>query len=298
MSDNLVMKKPGELSVVTWIKRRIKRNKNNIGLFIGATGSGKSYACISEAQQIDPEFDIKKQVVFKLSSVMKLLNDDAFKKKKWKIVIYEEFQISASNRAWQSTMNKMINYLFSTFRHQNIILFINCPYRDFIDSQTLKLIHSIQAMQGIDRKKKVAKVSVKIMQYNDRMKKFYEHSLYFIDSDKKVKQVGLIQIKKPDDASCKIYEEMKTEFTNKLNKDILASCLEVEEGKQKKGKPLKQLTELQEKIVELHESGTTSQKEIGKLLGKDPSQVCRNIQFIRNKGYLLRKEGYSANGTK
>jgi len=186
-------------------------------------------------------------------------------------------------------MNKMINYLFSTFRHQNIILFINCPYRDFIDSQTLKLVHSIQEMRGIDRKKKVAKVSVKIMQYNDKLKKFYEHSLYFIDSDKKVKQVGLIQIKKPDDASCKIYEDMKTEFTDQLNKDIMKSCLEVEQGKQKKGKPSRPLTEHQEKIVELYESGTTIQTEIAKILGKTQQNISLNFKFIRNKGYLLGK---------
>jgi len=100
-------------------------------LFQGPSGSGKTWAALSQAYQIDPTFDVSKQLVFDIRGLMKLINDQHFKERIWKIVIADEFQTSTGNRNWQSVQNKMMNYLVSTFRHQNIVLYFCCPYRDF-----------------------------------------------------------------------------------------------------------------------------------------------------------------------
>ncbi len=283
--DNMVLKKKGESSLATWIKRRKKRNQNKVSITQGATGSGKTYADISICLEIDPEFDVDKQVVFSLKELMELINDDWFKKKKWKQIIFEEFQISMSNRAWQSAMNKMLNYLLSTFRHQNILLYLNAPYKDFLDSQAMKLIHIVFETKGIDRKKKTVKITPKIQQYNPKMKKTYEHSIYVIYPDKKVKQLSLLNVKKPPEDVCKIYEAKKEEFTSKLNKNIMQQAIEMD-NKENGVKEKKPLTDKQKETLELYIEHKNMQK-VADIMGIVVSNVHFHIDAAKKKGYTL-----------
>jgi len=70
---NMVMKKIGEMSLVTWIKNRIKKNENCNIFTSGPTGSGKSYANLSIALKIDPDFDPDTQVVFSFKDLLRTI---------------------------------------------------------------------------------------------------------------------------------------------------------------------------------------------------------------------------------
>lgn len=75
----MVKKRKGELSLVTWIKNRIKKNENANIFTSGPTGSGKSYANLSLALQIDPDFDPDTQIVFsfkELLQTIRMFNND------------------------------------------------------------------------------------------------------------------------------------------------------------------------------------------------------------------------------
>jgi len=72
-SGNMVMKKSGEMSLVTWIKNRIKKNENCNIFTSGPTGSGKSYANLSIALKIDPDFDPDTQVVFSFKDLLRTI---------------------------------------------------------------------------------------------------------------------------------------------------------------------------------------------------------------------------------
>lgn len=186
--------------------------------FMITKNSGKSWGMLSLAYNIDPEFSID-QVAFSFREVMTIINSDWFKKKKWKIILFDEPQTDISNRAWQSLTNKLMNYLVSTFRHQNIVLLFATPYSDFIDSQTKKLIHCVFDVRGHSRKTKKAQIRPKLLQYNSKMKKFYEHSLYVIDRGG-YNKLTMMFIDEPPKHLIKPYEEKKTAFTDALNKDI------------------------------------------------------------------------------
>ena len=213
------MYKKGESSWVRWIKKRITHNLNFVSLAQGPTGIGKSWAMLKLAYDIDSTFTID-QVAFDFKGVMEIINAEWFKKKKWKIIIFDEAQTSISNRQWQSKANKLMNYLLSTFRHQNIIFLFTSPYSDFLDSQSMKLLHCVFDCKGWNKKTKKSTMRPKLLQYNSKMKKFYEHSLYAI------KKTGTYKLTKwslspPPKFLVEPYEKRKKAFTSNLNQEIM-----------------------------------------------------------------------------
>ena len=289
MIENLIMKKKGESAIVTLTRKRIRLNLNMPCIFSGKLGSGKTWSGISFALELDPEFDVEKQVVFDFKECMNLINSDLFKSKKIKIIIWDEPQISISNRAWQSQMNRLVNYLFSTFRHQNIILIMCAPYKDFLDSQTMKLILWEFQCSKIDRKNNQCIVYPKYQQYNSVKKKTYPHALNVIINNKRV-VMPTWRINKPPKEAIAIYEKKKTEFTTKLNNSIQNALDDMDkQPEEEDSKPKKQLTEFQEKILECWKEGMI-QKDIAKKLKRNASNICLNESYMRNKGYC--KENY------
>jgi DNA-binding CsgD family transcriptional regulator len=289
---NLIKYKKGEDSWIRWIKKRLRHNLNFLALFQGPTGSGKTWASISVAQQIDKDFSVD-QIVFSFKELMDVINADWFKEKKPKIIIFDEPQVSISNRSWQSTTNKLMNYLASTFRHQNIILLFASPYIDFLDKQTTRLIHCIFECMSIDKKKKTCKLKPLIQQYNSRLKKTYQHPLYVINDKRKLSPLRRWEIPSPTKEMIELYEKKKEEFTSELNKKISGDVnklsgvkveASVSEGRQLKYR--KQLTERQKGILELLAKGH-NQKEAAKILNISQSRLSTAKDAAFKRGWLV-----------
>lgn len=284
------MHKEGENSFITYIKKRIKHNLNFVCLFQGASGIGKTWSAISMAQQIDPEFDTERQVTFDFKETMTLINNEWFKQKKWKIIIFDEPQISISNRTWQSLANRLMNYLLSTFRHQNVILIFCSPYKDFLDSQSVKMIHCIFECMGVDKKKGLSKVRPKLQQYNSSMKKTYQHRLYVIGKGK-VRPMTEWLINKPTKESIDIYERRKTEFTSRLNKDIQKSLDDMTSDKNKDDVKVvnretrRALTPKQLQVMKC--LANHKYKEASAILHMGLGQLFSHKKYAMKKGYTL-----------
>jgi len=292
---NLILYKQGEHSFVRWIKKRIKKNLNFFAGFHGATGIGKSWAGISIAYSIDPNFEVR-QIVFSFKQLMEVLDSDWFKKKEWKIIIFEELQTSISNRQWQALTNRLFNYLISTFRHQNIILLFNSPYSDFLDSQTMKLVHCKFDVLGHSTKTKLTHLRPKLLQYNSERKKYYFHFLQVMHKGKRgAKKLENMYVSKPPKHLIEPYEKFKAEFTANLNKDIqrqLNQIQAVEDVSVEGRKPFNK-TSMQPLIWEHFKDGYSNYQEIAdkleKIKGKpiDLGQISRNVRSMEAKGWLL-----------
>lgn len=289
---NLIMYKQGEDSFIRWIKKRITLNLNFISLFQGSTGIGKTWSAISTAQMIDPEFSVE-QIVFDFKELMAVINSDWFKQKKWKIIIFDEPQITISNRNWQSMTNKLMNYLLSTFRHQNVILIFCSPFVDFLDSQSMKLLHCIFECVGVNKKNELSRVRPKIQQYNSYLKKTYQHPLYVI----KGKQTIPLRdwyIPKPSMELIEKYEAKKTQFTTNLNREIMNKLNEItEENKPKENNgnmPLnvrKPLTDKQLQVMKV--LANHKYIEASKMLNMSLGQLHSHKKYAMKKGYTLQE---------
>ena len=213
--DKKILGKPTQKKYwITYIKQRIKKNKNFLGFISGPTGSSKSYSSLRICEELDPEFNID-NCVFGGLELMKLINSG--KLKSGSAIVFEEVGVEMSSKNWQSTTNKMINYLIQTFRHRNFILIFNSPFMDFVDAGTRKLFHAEFKTMGIDYNKKEAKLKPVFLQYNSRLKKFYNHRLQVITPEGKV-PVDVWRVSKPSEPLRILYEEKKLAYTNRLNK--------------------------------------------------------------------------------
>lgn len=221
MEDITVKKVEGEATLVTYAKKRIGKNLNLLCLFSGATGSGKTYGGLRYAEDLDPDFDPSKQVTFDFRETMDLINDPWFKDKEIKVILWDEPQISISSRGWQGELNRLVNYLLSTFRHQNIILIWCSPYKTFLDSQSRKLLHLEFKADRIDHIAKKSRFFPRLLQYNDDLDKFFTKRVVRID-DNGYMPLDYWDIPMPSAKTIQVYEKKKSAFTNGLNKSILA----------------------------------------------------------------------------
>jgi|TARA_Y100000310_G_scaffold311603_1_gene358049 ABC-type dipeptide/oligopeptide/nickel transport system ATPase component len=129
-----------------YIKRIQKRilTKNYITLFLGETGSGKSWASLRLAEQLDPNFTHDNVIYTQKDFHEKIQNA-----KPYSAFVYEEVGVNmASHDFWK---NITTNAILQTFRHQHLILIMNCPVIDFISRQAVKLIHSSYLIKSMNK---------------------------------------------------------------------------------------------------------------------------------------------------
>lgn len=257
--------------------------------------SGKSWGMLSIAYLIDPTFE-PRQIAFSFREVMKIINSVWFQKKKWKIILFDEPQTSISNRQWQSLTNRLFNFLLSTFRHQNVILLFATPYADFIDVASQKLLHCKFEVKGHSVKTNLTTIRPKLLQYNSRMKKFYEHSLYVMHKGKAGGSTKLVKwnVPKPPQHLIDPYEEKKSAFTHSLNKDIEGQ-LDTMETKQREkdnptennaifdtGEPTQFLSSTQNQWLEyIKTHPNLKQKDYAKIFKRSPVAVFKFLEKCR-----------------
>ncbi len=271
---------------IRYIKNRILKKKNFLCLVWGPTGSGKSYTCLSVALDLDKNFSIDK-VVFGLKGLMNLINSgEDFPP--GTVFLWDEFQIDASNRNWQSLTNKLLNSLLSTFRHKNFILLINAPYGDFIDSQSRKLMHAEFEVKGINFDTEQTKIKPMCLQYNGQKGKFYRKYLR-VKNSKGVCPVKTWRINKPPLWLTEPYEKMKTDFTSNLNKSI-GRQLDKLDKYDKPSDKKEPLTPKQQEIIDLMEKYQDANK-VAKEIGMGVRSVYFHLAQAKKKGYNLKKEG-------
>ena len=286
---NLVLYKKGEKSKHRLIKKVLgQENGNWLELFYGSSGSGKTWSAISQASSLDKDFDVEKQVVFSFRDMMNLINSEWFKAKKIKQIVCDEFQTDISNRSWQSLTNKLMNYVITTFRHQNIAIYFCSPYKDFLDSGTMKMFHCFTELISIDLRRGLAKTRPLLVQYNSDMKKFYRHHIYVI-KNKRTVPLKTDLVRKPPKEMIEIYERMKTDFTNKLNEDIEAQLEKLSPTKSNELEARPELTKKQREcmVALANVDGSAKFKQATEKVGCSISTFYDHIRAGKKKGYLL-----------
>ena len=290
---------------IKYINQRIRQNKNFVCLISGQTGSGKSWCALSIAEMLDPDFQMR-QVIFKGTELLALINSG--KLKRGSVIIWDEAGIDLSNRAWMSATNKLLNFVFQTFRHKGYILFFTTPYSDFVDKQTRRLFHCEMKTIKINFKTSKTKVKPLLLQWASYKQDFYRHRLQVNVAGGGFVPLDFWDIPAPSKEMIDKYEVLKTNFTSKLNKEIEAELNKIEGTKtdevdkldeQKrmviennivddvKGK--KALTQLQMQVLMCWKRGIFSTSKIAEEMGKKSDGISQFIHVMRKKGYYKEK---------
>lgn len=274
--DKKIMNKPREKYWISYIKQRIRNNKNFLGFISGPTGSGKSYSSLRICEDIDPEFSIEK-VVFSGVELMTLINSG--KLKRGSCISFEEVGVEMSSKNWASVTNKMLNYLMQTFRHRGFILIMNSPYMDFVDNSMRKLFHAELITTKIDFKAKEVLLKPQLLQYNSKYQKFYWKRLKVIKPEGKV-PISIWRVAIPSEKLRLSYENKKSQYTDRLNNRILEELQAVEN----KNKHKKELTDIQQEVLDLLKQGLNVD-QISSAKNRSKTAVNVTIRLIKGKGY-------------
>lgn len=280
--DRQMLNKPKEKYWITYIKQRIKKNKNFLGFISGQTGSGKSWSSLRICEDLDPEFNIDR-VVFSGLELMNLINSDVLKR--GNAICFEEAGVEMSNKNWQSVTNKMLNYLIQTFRHRGFILILNSPYMDFVDASTRKLFHAEMQTTGIDFNKGLCKLKPQLIQYNGRLQKFYYKRLKVITREGVI-PVDLWNVDKPSKELVQLYEKKKREYTDDLNQRILEELLAAKQKQETKRKT-SELTDIQQDTIDMLKQGFNVE-QIAVTRGRSEQVIRASFRLIKKKGYKLK----------
>ena len=282
MSDSLVMgrKIKTEPYWVSYIKGRILKHKNFLGMISGPTGSGKSWAGLSICSMVDSTFG-PDRIITSMKQLMKLINSG--KLKKGSAILWDEAGIDIDAKSWQSLTNKLINSLLQTFRHQQFILLFTAPYMDFIDAGTRKLFHAEFSVLSIDYTKKKTKIRPQLIQYNSRFKKFYYKYLRVTKPPRGVVKINKWNVPKPSNWLISEYEAIKSNFTTELNISIEKQLDSIEKGKITEKKPL---TGIQKRVLTLMAKYDDVEK-VAKELGLTERTIYFHISQARKKNYKI-----------
>lgn len=117
------------------------KNQNYVMLFVGQTGTGKSYAAMDLGERIDPDFGIDR-VVFTADEFISILNNDD-SLVKGSVIMWDEAGVGMPAREWYSLSNRIISYVVQTFRVKGYVLIMTTPSLKYIDSQIRALFHGI-----------------------------------------------------------------------------------------------------------------------------------------------------------
>ncbi len=233
-------------SWVRYIRGRIQKKKNFLGVITGPPGVGKSWTGLSICNQIDPNFSSKK-IVTTTKQLLNLINTGTIEP--GDAILWDEAGVEISNRSWQSLVNKTLNLLFQTFRHKRFIVIMTVPYVDFIDAGTRKLLHAEFEVQKINDETSKARIKPLLIQYNAKNKKFYYKYLR-VRKDGGIGPITAWNVDKPPKWLIDVYEDIKLNFTTHLNKE-LEKDLDAEEEKKRKKSQKRELTEKQENALRL-----------------------------------------------
>jgi hypothetical protein len=197
-------------------KDRLNRNQNFLLICCGATGTGKSYASLSKAEDIQPGFPIE-NVVFTAEEFMNRINSGDLKN--GDVLVWDEAGVGIPSKEWYSISNKAINYVFQTFRNMNLVVIMTTPSFDYVDSGIRKLFHGYMETQKVIKSKRVCRVKFYNVTFNPKWGKIYwKRPRVFIKG--KLRTVNFLDIKKPSVKLVNAYERKKLEFTKNLNTEV------------------------------------------------------------------------------
>lgn len=273
-------------------KRIYRQDRNVLAIFCGATGTRKSGSAITFCDNIDVSRDNKKRfnntrIVFTAQAFINLVKS---KLPKGSAILWDEAGVDNDAREYYTKKNKLIKYVFQTFRYKNFFVALTVPDLKSIDIGTRKLMHLYFEMYDSQTMKGYSTGKAEWIQTNPKTGAIYFKKPRFWGKDGIYRKLDTYYIPKPRPELELPYKEFKdksaTQWYSDFNKelDYMDEVLEVKKNSKIGGRNnLLKVEELIENHIDefLHPSGN---RVVSDLVEKN---------FLENKfdypSYLIKK---------
>jgi len=271
--------------------RLVEQNRNFLVVFVGETGTGKSYSAIAMAEMIDPDFTIEK-VVYEPKDFLNLLD----KCGRGEVIVFDEAGVGIPAREWQSIQNKLMGYVLQTFRYKNIGVFFTTPSLAFIDKQVKILTHFVVKVYGHMNNQTKCVVYEK---NHDPVRDITEWSPWiFVDRERGIEyDPNPIYIGAPSEDLVEQYEKLSQERKAKVYRDAFEHIKALEEGIKTEGFDGRTIRRLKNIAVAFYgmyrivkdELGY-SYREIASRIGVDHVSLRNWVNWVEQNIKLLKPE--------
>lgn len=130
--------------ILNWIYSRREEQRPINLVFVGETGSGKSFSALSLAEKVDPNFSVD-NVVFTIEQFMAKLNS---RPPAGTVIVFDEAGLEISNKEWHDMQIIIFGKTAQSMRYRGIMVFYTVPRLPFIDSTTRQLIQLLLESTG------------------------------------------------------------------------------------------------------------------------------------------------------
>lgn len=290
----IVTKKEGEKAWVTYINTQIFKKNNCINaVFTGTPGSGKSWAMLSLAEQIDPNFTLEGNWYFKAGPMMEAIKEYYFGEnadpKPGKIWCLDEGGIDLNNMSFHDAINRGLNAFFQTARHRNYIFLMSVPYLRFISKGVRTLMTTHCKAEGWTKDSETILVP-RVLEYNGDLDKNYRKRLIVRSPEGHLSYCNKTHLPKPTSRLVAEYEQLKKSFTGNLFEEISSSINAYEgEAKEKaeKAKGKIKLTFNQKIVYDCIRAGKNIESlEESHAIALSTAKSC--MSALRSKGFIFK----------
>src|SRR3990167_1384918 len=276
-------KKEGEPAWCTIIKKRTLEQNNNFNIVIcGETGSGKSWASLKIASLIDPTFN-DTRIHFHPLSLMKQVTSKELKP--CYVIVLEEVQNIADSRLWWEKTNKVLRFLFSTYRYMRLVTIMNLPVLSKLDQNVADLRHA--TFQTISLNNTTQSCLLKCKSFRLDHVSGHDFNEYIrIKTNKGYVPAPYWNIKKPDDDLIRLYEEKKREYNTNLQRALYKEL--VDDDIKFRDKNASPLTEVMKETLNHFKNGLVM-SQIAKKRGVLINSVVSSMSSLKKRGYKFKR---------
>lgn len=278
----------GDFDKEAWLAQEIsdrinKNNLNAICIWVGPTGTGKSYSALRLAEKVDPNFSIS-HVVFRPKDFLDIINDPELIK--GNVVLWDEMGLGMPARDWTSVFNKSIGYVLQSFRFRNLALFMTVPDQAFIDSQARRLFHYYIECVGVSRQQQVVIAKPFVVDHSARFDKDYTKYPIVQRPTGPVK-IGTIPFSLPSSRLREAYERKRKGFMDAYYRELRESLEISGEGGKVPEWAWRAIIELaNERVIEDPGAEPRTQTELAGIL--QVSRAWTNV-LLKRAGAVLKK---------
>jgi len=212
---------------INHILNRIKQKKNFLGLFLGESGSGKSWAAISFAEELARQQGLE----FKAEHICLTLKDMLYQINYGKLppgspLCFDEWGVSMGSRNWQSKDNIDFGTLLQVIRHRQLIMLFSVPFKSLVDKAGRLMVHSEFHVIGRNDKLGLCYIKPFILELSERentTKVYRKYLRYTYKNEYGFEITDMEQelhIPRPSPKLCEEYEAKAKKFKDKLAIDL------------------------------------------------------------------------------
>lgn len=234
------------------IRRETRNYKRNYAIVItGKTQMRKSTTAIKLALELDPKFDLKKQMaVVRTLDMLKVLQR---KSKKYSVEILDELGVGMPHREWMKFLNKAMSYVMQTYGFRRKIIIVTVPYEDYVDVDARKLFDMLIKVVNKDDDHKYCILKVTEMEWNSKLKRMY-YQYPRVKTPNGIKRVECFKIKYPPKEIMDEYFRISNPIKEELGEELQEMAKRIEEKRKLKHfNPIEAMKE----ILKNHEKYTT-----------------------------------------